>query len=108
MSTKRKRVALSIAEKLKILEELDRGVSGASLARQYNVGTSTISDIKKQRQTIKDYASKLDSEEGSTKRKSMKSAENQELDLAVNVSLCKLEVKDNQLTDRSFVKKHCN
>lgn len=83
MSTKRKRVALSIADKLKILEELERGVSGANLARQYNVGTSTISDIKKQSQTIKDYASKLNSEDGSTKRKSMKSAENQELDSAM-------------------------
>lgn len=83
MSTKRKRVVLTIEDKLNILEQLERGVSGAILSRQYGVGTSTISDIKKQSQAIKDYASKLDSQDGSSKRKTMKLAENQELESAM-------------------------
>ncbi|KAJ8954628.1 hypothetical protein NQ314_007066 [Rhamnusium bicolor] len=44
---KRNHKTLSLKEKSAIIDELKRGVSGKSLALKYGVGTSTISDIKK-------------------------------------------------------------
>ncbi|XP_054281171.1 jerky protein homolog-like [Macrosteles quadrilineatus] len=83
MSSKRKRVVLSVSDKLKILEQLKKGASGSSLAREYGVGNATISDIKKKSESITKFARVLDSEDGSLHRKTMKMAENQDLDTAV-------------------------
>ncbi|KAG5895057.1 hypothetical protein JTB14_021024 [Gonioctena quinquepunctata] len=46
MASKRKRVVLSLADKLKIIEHLDKGVTGKKLSEIYGVGKATISDIK--------------------------------------------------------------
>ncbi|GBP93350.1 Jerky protein homolog-like [Eumeta japonica] len=46
MVSKRKRVVLSLADKLKIIEQLDKGVTGKKLSEIYGVGQATISDIK--------------------------------------------------------------
>ena len=46
MSSKRKRVVLSLKDKLDIISALKRGDSGRYLSDKYGVGTSTISDIK--------------------------------------------------------------
>ncbi|GFT50619.1 jerky-like protein [Trichonephila clavipes] len=64
-----KRDVLNIGTELEILNRLVKGESGASLARFYNAGKSTISDIKKSRETILSFASELDSEDGSNERK---------------------------------------
>ena len=68
---KRKRKVLSIDTKLAILESLSKGVSQAKLVEQYGVGKSTISDIKRSEQKVKEYASTLDSQGVSTSRKAM-------------------------------------
>ncbi|GFV40236.1 jerky-like protein [Trichonephila clavipes] len=68
-NSKRKRNVLNMETKLEILNRLAKGESGASLAQFYNVEKSTISDIKKTRDTILNFASKLDSEDSSKKRK---------------------------------------
>lgn len=83
MSAKRKRVVLSLSDKLKIVDRLKKGASGSSLAREFGVGNSTITDIKKNSESIIKFACVLDSEEGSLHRKTMKMAENQDLDTAV-------------------------
>ena len=38
---KRNRVTLSIEHKIEILEKLDRGISNACIASEYNIGKST-------------------------------------------------------------------
>lgn len=43
---KRAHKTLSILDKIKLIEEIEKGVSGKLLADKYGVGTSTISDIK--------------------------------------------------------------
>lgn len=48
MTSKRKHITLTIKQKSDVLERLARGESGKVLANEYGVGTSTISDIKKQ------------------------------------------------------------
>ncbi|GFV76064.1 jerky-like protein [Trichonephila clavipes] len=69
-NSKRKRNVVNIETELEMLNRLAKEESEASPALFYNVGKSTISDIKKTR-TILNFASKLDSEDGSKKRKTI-------------------------------------
>ena len=43
---KRKHVTLSIGEKLTVLKKIAGGTSLASIAKEYGIGKSTVSDIK--------------------------------------------------------------
>ncbi|GFW67046.1 jerky-like protein [Trichonephila clavipes] len=81
--SKRKRNVLNIETKLEILNRLAEEESGASPAQFYNVGKSAISDIKKCRETILNVASKLDSEDGSKKRKTMRESNDVVFDCAL-------------------------
>ena len=47
MSGKRKRKVLTVETKLEILARMAEGVSQCCLAEEYSVGTSTISNLKK-------------------------------------------------------------
>ena len=53
---KRKRVVLTIDKKLEIISKLDQGVSLTTLAKEYNVGKSTVFDLKKGQDKIKLFA----------------------------------------------------
>ena len=69
---KRKKNVLSIVTcKLAILESLSKGVNQVKLAEQYEIGNSTISDINRSEQKVKEYASTLDRQGVSTSRKVM-------------------------------------
>lgn len=70
-------------KKIEILNRLEKGETGASLAKFYNVGKATISDIKNKKDTIISFASKLDSEDGSKKRKTMTKPKDEKLDEAM-------------------------
>lgn len=78
--SKRKRVVLSLIDKLNIIDSLKQGEPSYKLADKYGVGRSTISDIKKNADTILKYTCKLDSANGSKHRKMMKKAKNEVLD----------------------------
>lgn len=52
MATKRKRVVLSIQDKLKVIEMLDKSVSFAIIMERFGIGKSTVSDIKKNKAKI--------------------------------------------------------
>lgn len=82
-SNKRKRNVLTMEKKLEILTKLDKGETSTSLARSYNIGKATVADIKKQRNEIMLFTSKMDSSDGLKRRKVIKSAKNQELDKAM-------------------------
>ncbi len=79
-STKRKRKVLTIEAKLAILNSLSKGISKASLAEEYGVGKSTISDIKNNEQKLKEYASHLDNQGVSQARKIMRLAKEDKLE----------------------------
>lgn len=72
MSTKRKRIVLTIKEKVDIIVQSKKGETGRALAEKYGVGTSTISDIKKNADSISKYVNNLDDEEDTSTRKIMK------------------------------------
>ncbi|KAL3288043.1 hypothetical protein HHI36_002495 [Cryptolaemus montrouzieri] len=80
---KLKRVVLSMKDKYEINERLEKGESATKLSNEYQVGKSTITDIKKQKMSINNFISLLDSSGGSTSRKTMKLAANTDLDDAV-------------------------
>lgn len=77
------RVVLSLKDKINIIDSLKKGETGRKLADKYGVGTSTISDIKKNVHSILLYTCKLDSEDGSKYRKMMKKPKNELLEDAL-------------------------
>jgi transposase len=57
---KRKHVTLTIINKLKVIEQLENGVSGKKIAQEFGISQQTVSDIKKQKESIKTFALKFD------------------------------------------------
>ncbi|KAG7163598.1 Tigger transposable element-derived protein 7-like 4 [Homarus americanus] len=84
---KRKRVVLSINDKLKILNQLKEGRSVASLAAEYNVGVTTVKDLRHNQDKIKGLSLKFDiSEKGkepTSIRKTLKLPKDSELEESV-------------------------
>lgn len=78
--SKRKRVVLTFQQKIEILKQLNDGKKGAILAREYGIGTSTISDIKRNGDTILKFVSNLESENQISEKKTRKTAHNTDLD----------------------------
>ncbi|XP_044763923.1 jerky protein homolog-like [Coccinella septempunctata] len=64
-------------------EQLDKGVTGKKLSEIYGVGQATISDIKNSKSTLLNFVSVLENEDGSSSRKTMKTAINKNLEDAV-------------------------
>ena len=58
---KRKRTVLSIETKLEICKRLKKGATATALSKEFEVGKSTISDIKKNEEKLISFASKMDS-----------------------------------------------
>ncbi|KAG7164253.1 Jerky protein-like 1, partial [Homarus americanus] len=57
---KRKHRALSIAEKVEVLKKLDSGVSVRTICETYSIGSSTVYDIKKQKEKLLKFFSDVD------------------------------------------------
>ena len=55
---KRVRKNLSVATKLELIKKLERGVSVASVCEEYGVAKQTVSDIRKAKAKLLEYASK--------------------------------------------------
>lgn len=72
---KRKRNVLSLETKIEIIKRLEKQESQASIAKHYDIGTSTVSDLWKNKDEILKYVSQLDSIEGVKKRKVLKPAQ---------------------------------
>ncbi|XP_044268019.1 jerky protein homolog-like [Tribolium madens] len=116
--SKRKRVVLTFQQKLEILQQLNEGRRGANLAREYGIGTSTISDIKRNADAILKFVSNLDSQNQISEKKTRKTAQNTDLDsliyrwyleekknggVPIDAAICAkaLEI-NNQLRNRSM------
>lgn len=80
---KRKHKTLTIQTKIEIIKRLENGENGASLARIYGIGRATISGLRIKKESIMQYASKLDSDDGLKHRKTLRTADNTILEDAV-------------------------
>lgn len=56
---KRKRVTVTIQQKLDIIEKLEKGVKTKHIAAEYNLGSSTIHDIKKNKEKLLKFSSQM-------------------------------------------------
>ena len=83
MSSKRKRVVLSIDSKLAILRKIKEGVPQIRLAEQYGVGRSTITDLKKNEDKIREFAEGIENQGISKVRKVMRLGKDEQLEEAL-------------------------
>lgn len=70
LNTKRKHKTLTLAVKAEILSKLDEGKQMCELARYYNIGRSTIHDLRKNRHKIENYLKSVEC--GAGQRKTLK------------------------------------
>ena len=81
---KRKRVVLSLGNKLTILDRLAQGEMMTKLAKEYNVGNSTLTDLKKNESKIREFVTTMESLSVCPKeRKIMRLAKDGQLDEAL-------------------------
>ena len=76
---KKKRTRLSVAEKLQLLKKYEAGVSVKSLCEEYGVKKQTVSDIKKDKERLKQWSATSNN----LGRTSMKGSKQADLDTAV-------------------------
>ena len=79
MATK---TVLTIEKKIAILDRL-KTESATQLAREYNLGNSTLTDMKNKEDKLREFAATLESQSYVGKRKVMRLAKDQELDEAL-------------------------
>lgn len=81
---KRKRVVLSLENKIDIVNRLKNGESELKVAADYDIGRTTVIGIRKDADKLLSHVSTMTSLDGNAKkRKTMKSAYNEELDAAL-------------------------
>ena len=86
---KRKHLTLSITQKVELLLKLDRGVSVRCRTEEYGVGTTTVYDLKKQKDKILKYYSDSDDQKLMKHRKTLHRAKNEDLDHGVDLTMKK-------------------
>ena len=80
MDQRRKRVLLTIFQKVEILKKLQHGSSVKMIQEEYNVGKSTIYDLRSDKEKILQYAAECESANVMKNRRTMKPAKFDELD----------------------------
>lgn len=94
----RKHSTPSIKVKMEILNRLDNGEKQAELAREYNLGRSTVYDIKQKRSQILSFAEQIKSR--IVKRKNLTIGRNSMLESALYAWYISEEDKGESLSDR--------
>ena len=80
---KRKKIVLTIKQKLTLIERFEKGESTSKLSEEYGIGIQTVRDIVKQKNKLESFARDCDSSAGPSKRKSMKTSTFEDLDAAM-------------------------
>ncbi|GBM09189.1 Jerky [Araneus ventricosus] len=79
-SNKRKRAVLTITQKLDIIRRLERGENKQDLMRKFNIGSSTIYDIKLQKDKLMKFASSAETSKASDERRTLQQPQHEKLD----------------------------
>lgn len=80
---KRKHVTLSLNEKLAVLQRLDKGESLQKIAKELNVGVTTLKDWRRNRKDIESFTVTIDNENALKNRKTLKKPKLELLDNAL-------------------------
>ncbi len=89
ITTKKKRVTLSVQQKLEVVQKLEQGISVTRITEEYGISKQSVSDIKKSKDKLKHYAASFCVDAGASKsgkvkhRKYMRMVSNSQLDSAV-------------------------
>lgn len=83
MMAGRKKVVLSIATKIEIINQKEKGETVSQLAYRYKIGKQTVRDIIKKKDTLLNFVSSSDSFNAKNSRKSLKRAKTEQVDMAV-------------------------
>ncbi|XP_054737977.1 jerky protein homolog-like [Anastrepha obliqua] len=62
MSAKRKRIVVSMDTRLKVLRQIDNGESVAKICVEFNVGKGTVNDWRRDKRSIEEFCSKMESD----------------------------------------------
>ena len=98
VSTKWKRVVLTIREKLKICELVDSDRSLASVAKDFDVAKSTVHNIVKSKAKLQTFLTEILEGECIKKRKVVRRSDFQELDKAVYLWLIQQRCKGTPIS----------
>lgn len=82
-SEKKKRLSLTIAQKVELLKKLDSGLPVRKLCEMYGCGSSTVYDLKKQKVQLLTYFADSDSKKLMSKRKHMKPGKYEDLEVCL-------------------------
>ncbi|XP_039283868.1 jerky protein homolog-like [Nilaparvata lugens] len=77
---KRKRLVVTMEQKLKAIERLDKGESVKSISDELGVGVTTVKDWKRNKKSIQDYCTQIESEKILTSRCNLKKPTNEIVD----------------------------
>lgn len=83
MPNLRKKVVLTIKQKLTLIEKYEKGESTSKLAKEYGVGTQTVRDIIKKKRKLEEFTRNCASNAGPSNRKTMKMSTYENLDSAM-------------------------
>lgn len=82
-TNKRKHVTLTIQQKLEIINRLEKGENRNFIMRDFNIGSSTIYDIKKQKEELKKFAAEAVTAKNTESRHTLKKPKLEILDCAL-------------------------
>lgn len=97
-SKKRKRVVLSIKEKIEICDRLEKGDSRTTIMKEYNIGSSTIYDIKSKARKLRDFMKKSESTLAIESRHTLQQARLKHLDKVLYEWFCKQRSEGARIT----------
>lgn len=99
MTTKnRKRVCVSLQQKLEVLQRLDHGESVIKLASELGVGVTTVKDWKKNRKDLEAYSTTVETDGALKSRKMLKKPKLELVDEALWVWFCQERRKGTPLS----------
>ena len=78
---KRKRVVLTIKQKIEICQRFERGENRNMLMKEYGIGSSTIYDIRKQKEELMKFHSTMDLTKAIDERRVLRKPKLEQLDI---------------------------
>jgi len=88
MAMKRKNIVVTMKKKMEALSRIDKGESLKNIAAEFGVGTSTVSDWKKNRERIENFCFKMISKDSLDNRCKAKTSKLDTLDEALFLWFC--------------------
>ena len=104
---RRKHEVLTLQDKHKVIEQLDKGVSPSEIMLEFNCGKSTISNLKTNSKKILSGIAEIEKMGGSKKRKTFKRGSYNDVEMAIYMWFLQ-EAEEPRYLDQSSPKRPYN